>query len=271
MLDEIRKIGVFTVRNFRMLLTYKLAFSSSFLSIIFNFMYLVLFGSMFASSDISIPEHYNGDFISYILIGSIGWGFLWNIMSSTSTGIRVEMMMGTLESIMLTKTKMYTVMIAYTLFGCIFGLLSLIALTVIGIVFFDFTAFSSATVFTLLIFLLSAIMMMGFGMIFGGLTVWIKNIGETVPLIQNITTFFSNVYFPLSVLPIFCQKAARFNPFYYSIQGLRLSFDPSTDINILLNYVMILLVIAVVVNIIGLYTLHLGVKKAKKDGSLLFY
>jgi len=255
-----------------MLYTYKVAFSVSVMGVIFNFLYLVLFGSMFATTNIpSLPAAYNGDFISYILVGSIGWGFLWSIMSGTGSSLRNEMVMGTLESVLLTPTKMFTLMFSYALFGSFFGFLSMIALTLIGFVFFGFSVFANANIFTLIIFILSAAMMMGFGMIFGGLTIWLKKIGETIPLLQSIVTFFSGVYFPLAVLPAFLQPIAKYIPFYYSIQGLRLSMIPSTPIYELIYYVSIILILAVVVNIIGFYTLKRGLLKAKKDGSLAFY
>ncbi|PIV70461.1 MAG: hypothetical protein COS08_00155, partial [Euryarchaeota archaeon CG01_land_8_20_14_3_00_38_12] len=174
MVDEIRKVGVFIKRDFRILFTYRLAFSTAFLGIIFNLFYLVLFGSMFGSRELSALLPYGGDFISYILVGSIGWGFMWSIMGMTSSSLRSEMMMGTMESILLTSTKISTIMLAYTIFGCIFGLLSIGILISVGFLCFG-VSFGTATIHTFIIMFLSALLMMGFGMIFGGLTIWVKN------------------------------------------------------------------------------------------------
>ena len=271
MFNELRKIGVFVKRDFRMLFTYKLAFLMSFLSIIFNLLYMVLFGSMFGSSSLPALSQYGGDFISYIIIGSMGWGFLWSILNTTAFSLRTEMMMGTLESILLTPTKMYTMMIAYTLFGCFFGLVSLVIVLLIGLFAFGVDAFATANVFTLIIFILSLLMMMGFGMIFSGLTIWVKNIGETIPLFQGIALFFCGVYFPISVLPSYLQPVSRFISFYYSIEGLRQSLMVSNLTSELLGYMLILLILAVGFIAIGLFVLHKGLIKAKKDGSLAFY
>ncbi len=180
MMDEIRKIGVFIKRDFRILFTYRLAFSTAFLGIIFNLFYLVLFGSMFGSRELSALTPYGGDFISYILVGSIGWGFMWSIMGMTSSSLRSEMMMGTMESILLTSTKISTIMIAYTIFGAVFGLLSIGVLIGVGFLCFG-VSFGTATIYTFIIMFLSALLMMGFGMIFGGLTIWVKNIGQVAP------------------------------------------------------------------------------------------
>ena len=271
MFEELRKIPVFVARDFKILFAYKLAFSMAFFNIIFTLFYLILFGSMFGSVNVPYLNPYGGEFISFILIGSIGWSFLWSIMNTTSVSLSTEMMLGTLESILLTPTKIFTMIISYSIFGCFFGLLSIIIIMFVGVLLFGITVFATANVFTLMFFILSMIMMTGFGLIFSGLTIWLKNIGDTVPLLQNITMFFCGVYFPITVLPSFLQPVARFVPFYYSIEGLRKSLIPSTPISELLFYVIVLLFLSTTFMILGIIVLHKGLSKAKKDGSLMFY
>lgn len=272
MFEEIKKIPVFITRDFKILLTYKLAFSMSFFEIVFNLFYLVLFGSMFGEASLPyLPSAYGGDFISYILVGSIGWGFLWSIMNATSSSLSTEMMMGTLESILITSTKIRTIILSYALFGCFFGVITMGVLFAVGFGLFGITAFSNASVFTLIIFALSTIMMTGFGMIFGGLTIWLKNIGDTVPLLQNIVMFFCGVYFPIGVLPGYMQPVSKVMPFYYSIQGLRKSLIPSTPFSEMLNYILILSALSICFVVLGLFILKLGLNKAKKEGTLAHY
>jgi len=271
MLNEVRKIGVFIKRDFRVYFTYKLAVSMAFLSILFNFLYMVLFGSMFAAGAIPALDAYGGDFVSYILVGSVGWGLMWSVMSQTAESLRTEMELGTLESIIMTPTSIYTMIIAYTLFGSFFGMLSIVGLVLVGIGLFGINIFATASVFTLIIFILSLILMTGFGMILGGLTIWIKNIGQTAPLIQSVAMFFCGVYFPIAVLPESMQVVAKFVPFYWSIEGLRKSLIPETQTSELINITLILVVLSIIFVIIGAFALHRGLKKAKKDGSLAFY
>lgn len=271
MFDELRKVGVFVKRDFRVMFTYKLAFSMAFLTIIFNFFYMVLFGSMFKAGVIPVLDVYGGDFISYILVGSIGWGFMWSVMTGTGISLRTEMELGTLESILLTPTSIYTIIVAYTIFSAFFGILSILVLAIVGLGLFGISVFATASIFTFIIFLLSTAMMMGFGMILGGLTVWIKNIGETAALTQSIAMFFCGVYFPINVLPGPLQSVARFVPFYYSIEGLRKSLIPATPTSEIIGYILILLSLSIIFITLGAYTLYKGLIKAKKDGSLAFY
>ena len=271
MFDELRKIPVFLVRDFKIMFTYKLAFSMTFFSIIFTLFHLALFGSMFGLTDIPALENYGHNFISYILVGSIGWGFLWTIMAATSEGLTTEMMLGTLESILITPTKAYTLMISYALFGCFAGLITILILVIVGFFVFGISVLAGATIYTLIIFILSATMMMGFGLIFGGLTIWLKNIGDTVPFLQNLSMFFCGVYFPISVLPAFLQPISKFIPFYYSIEGMRASLNSSTPNSEILYYILTLLILSIIFILLGIFVIHRGLVKAKKDGSLAFY
>ena len=192
-------------------------------------------------------------------------------MSATATSLRNEMMMGTLESIFLTSTKISTIIIAYTIFGSIFGFLSVIILYLVGFFLFDIIVFSNANIFTLIIFILSIFLMMGFGMIFTGLALRFKNIGSAVPLFQSITMFFCGVYFPITVLPNYLQTVAKFVPFYYSIEGMRISLIPGTATSEILSYIVILIGATLFFALLGIFILYKGLTKAKKDGSLAFY
>jgi ABC-2 type transport system permease protein len=271
MLDEIRKIPAFVVRDFQLLFTYKLALSMELLNIVFNLFYFVLFGSLFASSSVPSLSEYGGNFISYLLVGSIGWGFLWSIMHATSTSLSLEMVMGPLESILITPTRLTTMIISYAVYGCFYGLITIAILMAVGFFLFGITVFGTASIYTIIIFALSIIMMTGFGMIFGGLTIWLKNIGQTIPLIQNIAMLFSAVYFPIVVLPGFLQPVAYFSPFYYSVEGLRKSLIPATQTSEITFYIIVLIFFTIASLVLGVFMLHRGLIKAKKDGSLAFY
>jgi len=269
--DEFKKMFIFIKRDISILFTYKLALTTMFFGSFFQLFYLVLFGGMFGQRELDILAQHGGDFISYILVGSIGWGFLWSVMGSTSKSIRSEMKKGTLESILLTDTKLITIMAAYTIFGSLLGLLGITTLILVGYFVLGVTAFQSVSIYTGIIFLLSILLMMGLGMIAAGLTFKYKRIGDFIPIIQNLAMFVSGVYFPLAVLPRFLQPVGRYQPFYYAMQGLRLSILPEVPVGTVQFYVGILAAWVIGSIIVGYYILLYELKKAKEDGSLAHY
>jgi ABC-type polysaccharide/polyol phosphate export permease len=60
-------------------------------------------------------------------------------------------------------------------------------------------------------------------------------------------------------------------PFYYSIEGLRKSLIPTTPTSEMVFFVIILLALSILFITLGVFVLHKGLVKAKKDGSLMFY
>lgn len=271
MLTQIKIIGALLKRDLRILITYKFAFTTMLFSIGISLFYLVLFGAMFGV-EIPVPiAEYGMDFVSYLLIGAVGWAFLWSVLNVTAQSTRNEMLMGTLEPLLLTKVKLPTLMIAYTIFGSLFGLASLSLLLLVGYFAFGVAAFAAANVFTLTIFILSALLVGAIGFIFAGVTFWVKNIGAGVPVLQNIAIFFSGVFFPITMLPEVLQPISKFVPFYYSIEGMRKSLLPTVSATEMVNYVGILLVFVVLFAALGLYILHRGLIKAKKGGTLAYY
>jgi ABC-2 type transport system permease protein len=269
MLDDLRKVPVFLRRDISILYSYKSALIMSIIGTVLNIFNFVLFGWMFKVTTIDTLTPYGGDFISYILVGSIGWAVLWNIGSATSSSLRGEMIAGSLESLLL-YTNVSTFVIASTIYGCFFGLISTTVILLVGFLAFGVTIFVTLNLYTIIVFVLSVLLMMGFGMIFGGLTLWIKNIGDAVPLVQSIVVFFSGVYFPISILPDFLQPVARYIPFYYVIEGLRKSLLPAPNAE-MIEYVVILLIFSIAFVLTGLYAMRRGLEKAKKDGTLAFF
>ncbi len=269
-LHEIKKTIYFVERDFRVLMSYRLAFIMMFSSIFFNLIYLVFFGSMFGDATPTVLKPYGGDYISYILVGSVGWGFMWSIAGATSTSLRNEMMLGTLESLVLTGTSITTVMISYMLFGALFGLISIALIIGVGIALLGVSALSGATLATAALFALSVVMMGGLGMVFGGLTMWVKNVGRAFPLFQNFSMIFAGVYFPLAVIPASIRWVAKVLPFYYVIEGIRLSLIPD-KMPLAWHYAVVTGVFSAVMISLGLISVRVGFDRARKEGTLTFY
>ena len=271
MTEELNKIYVFLKRDFSILSTYRLAFATGLFSMVFNILSLIMFGFIFGRTELPVLAPYGGNFISYLLVGSLGWGFLWTISSIVSMSLRSEMVMGTLESILVTPTSLFSMILAYSLFGCFFGLISMLGVVAVGFALFGAVPLLSSNIFTFIVFMLSIILMSGFGMMLAGLTMWLKNIGEITALVQNITMLLSGVYFPIEILPESIRGIAKFVPFYYPMTALRKSLSPAVGSYDFMVDMLILLLSSIAFVVVGIYVLQKGVKKARAQGSLSFF
>lgn len=269
MINELKKLYIFFERDVKILFSYKLALFFMIFNTVMTVVYLVLFGKMFGLKSLPILEPYGGNFISYILIGAIGWEFLISITSAGYSSITDEMQTGTIESILLTPTSIFTIVMAYIINGSLMGLLSISVLLAIGILLFNTPIYMN--IYGLLIMAISSVMMIGFSFIIAGLNIRFKNVGPVFAFFQSIAMVFSEVYFPLKVLPEFFQPVAYCIPFYYPIIGLRTTLMPHCPFSLFLKYFLIIGVLSIFFLILGNRILKLEFNKAKREGTLAYY
>ena len=266
----LRKLYVFVKRDFLMLFTYKFAMVFNYVQMIMNLFLFVLFAGMFGERMLVMLEPYGGDFIQYILVGSIGWGYLWSAMGAASGSIQQEMMRGTFEPIFLTPTSPFVIVIAYTIWGLIMGTFSLLIHLAIGFFVFN-VQLTGNVVLAIGLMGLSVLMMIGFGLMVAGLNVFLKQIGAMVSVVQSVSLFLCGVYFPLSVLPEIIQPLGKILPFYYSIMGLRLSLSETSSLSDIMPYIWIILVMAIISLSVGAFLFKQGLNRARKEGTLAYY
>lgn len=253
-----------------MMFTYKFAMVFNYVQMIMNLFLFVLFAGMFGERMLPVLDQFGGDFIQYILIGSIGWGYIWSAMGAASGSIQQEMMRGTFEPIFLTPTSPFVIVMAYTIWGLVMGTISMGIFLFLGIAVFN-VELSGSALMAIVLMGLSVLMMIGFGLMVAGLNVFLKQIGSFVSVIQAVSLFLCGVYFPLEVLPEIIRPLGRVLPFYYSIMGLRTALsDQATFSDIMLNF-WILLILAVISLTIGTFLFRKGLNRARKEGTLAYY
>jgi ABC-2 type transport system permease protein len=267
----LRKVYVFIKRDFLMMFTYKFAMVFNYAQMIMNLFLFVLFARMFGERMLTVLEPYGGgDYISYILIGSIGWGYIWSAMGAASGSIQQEMMRGTFEPIFLTPTSPFVIVLAYTIWGLFMGTISMIIFLFLGLAVFH-VELTGNGLLAVLLMLLSVAMMVGFGLIVAGLNIFLKQIGSVVSVVQGVSLFLCGVYFPIEVLPEIFQPLAKVLPFYYSITGLRMALSEQASLQSVMQYIWILSVLTVIALVLGTYFFRKGLNRARREGTLAYY
>lgn len=266
----LRDILIFIKASFQMLSTYKFAMFSNYASMLMNLFVFVLFVGMFGSRTVESLELFGGDPIAYIIIGSIGWGYLWTVSISIISSITDEIATGTFESIFLTPASPYAMMIAHIIFGLIVTTVPMTTLLTIGLVFLDIKILGNYLI-AFFILCLSILMMIGFGLIIAGLNIVLKQIGPVISAIQSISVFFCEVYVPVSVLPELLQPISKVIPFYYLMMSWRIALSPNANFEMLWQHAVIVGALGIASIASGIYTFEKGLDRARKEGTLAYY
>lgn len=266
----LRQVRAFILRDFQMLSTYRFAMFTNYLQMLMNLLVFIMIARLFGSRLAESLEPYGGDFISYIIVGSIGWGYLWSTINSASSAISNEISMGTFEVIFLTPVSPLMIAATYTVMGLIVGTLPMIILLIIGFLGFDIRVYGNHMLAFLVLFV-SVVMMAGLGLIFAGLRIFMKRIGASIAILQSASLFFCGVYFPTSVLPDYLQPVAKVFPFYYSMHGMRMALSPTPDVDSVCRSLMVLVALSVISVSLGVYSLRKGLERARNEGTLAYY
>jgi len=200
-------------------------------------------------------------FFSYIGVG----------LGSFSSRIQSEQMQGTLEAILLTPTKIPTILFSLALWNLIFATLDILIYIALGAWVFKID-FSSANFFSaLVVLILTIISFSSLGILSASFTLVFKRGNPVSWIINNLEGLIGGVYFPVTVLPIWLQCVAKFFPITYAIRAIELAVYRGYSLIQLGRESAFLFFFASILLPFSLYVFKFAVRKAKLDGSLAQY
>jgi len=166
-----------------------------------------------------LGAYYNTNNEETRLLMLLGFAF-WQL-SSTALGvcanvISIEAGTGTLEIKLLGKIPVTFLLFARLLAGILFGIVSLFFVVLLAILF-KWLPLNELFLFfrSMLIYVPSLLGMFGIGLLFGGITLKEKNIGQFLLMVQTGLLFISNIFsvndsFLLNIIPyLFGTKISR--------------------------------------------------------------
>jgi ABC-2 type transport system permease protein len=181
--------------------------------------------------------------------------------------------MGTLEALLATPNRISFIIVSSSLWNFIWASISVLVYLGLGSLFFDFEyRLNLSSLFSgFLILILSIVIFSSIGIISAGFVIIFKRGIPFTWAIGMTSGLLGGVYYPIEVMPQFLRLASNFIPLRYSLGALRkillagLSFrEVYPEILTLLLFVLVLLPLA-------LFFFNFAVRKAKMDGSLVFY
>jgi len=268
MIDTLRKVWAFIKKEFLTELSYKYSFFSG---ILFTFVALLIYFAMADVFKVAIIKDlipYGGDYVAFVITG----GILWQIVSlglySISTDFTVEMFTGTLETIYLSRTNILLVLVGVSLFSLFTNIVVISLTLLLAVVIFGIKIHFGNIMLAFLILILTYLSMLGLGMIFAGITIITKSLGQIISIFTLLISFLSGVILPVSLLPGFMQTISRFIPLTYALDALRSVLLMGAGLEQIQGSLLPLLLISIILIPIGYKTFFFCLGIAKKQGSL---
>src|SRR3989304_8655748 len=117
----IRKAFAFIKRDFLIETSYRFSFSMEIFGIITTLLTYYFIGRLFEGRIVSHLAPYGGDYFSYVLLGLTLSNYIGTSLSGIMGQINSEQSMGTLESLFVTPTKIWHLLLSMSLWGFIYN------------------------------------------------------------------------------------------------------------------------------------------------------
>jgi ABC-2 type transport system permease protein len=266
-----RKPLAFLKRDFLINSSYKASFLFQFGTIIFSVLTFFFISKLFGEKASKYLINYGGEYFPFVLIGIAFHGYLSTAMTSFTNAIQQEQQLGTLEAIILSPTKISTVLISGSLWNFLFTSFNILVYLLLGILFFNFPIDKINIPAVIIILILTIISFSSFGIISASFILVLKRGDPVNWLFSGISRFLGGVYFPIAILPLWAQKISYLLPITYSLHGTRMAMLMGHSIKDIGRDIFALILFSIIFLPFSIFCFKFALKKAKKDGSLIYY
>lgn len=265
-----RKIFAFIKRDFLIETSYRFAFFLNIFSIFFMTLTFFFIARLFGEEASKYLTQYGGEYFPFVLIGLAFSTYLSTGLSGLSSSLRREQMMGTLEAVLLTPTRISTIIFSLSLFNFLMASVNIVIYLILGI----FLGISINLVHffpVVVILILTIISFSSLGIMSAGFIIIFKRGDPINWLFSTVSFLLGGVYYPISILPPALQKLARLLPITHSLEGIRIALLTDSPLSSLLPSIFALLIFSAVLLPSSILLFRYAIKRAKIDGSLVQY
>ena len=267
----LRKIFAILKKDFLIEVSYKLAFVFNIFSVVATLFTYFFIDRLFGHRMTPHLEAFGVNYFSYVLVSMAFFSYIGVGMGSFSSRIRMEQIQGTLESLLLSPTKISTILLGMSFWNLIFATVNVFIYISLGRFLFKLDFSHINILSTIVILILTIISFSGLGIISASFILVFKRGNPIGWVISTLEGLLGGVYFPVSVMPDFLQLAAKFLPITYAIRGIELAVYKGLSPSQLSQEIAFLFLFSCFLIPLSLASFTFALRKARKQGSLLQY
>lgn len=266
-----RTLWGFLRRDAHIHTSYKLGFAIELLSVFMSSSTFYFVAKLFGAASMPILRNYGGDYFSFVLIGIAFSSYQSVGLNSFAQSLRQEQYLNTLEPIFLTPVTVPQFLIGSGLWDFLYATLEVGLYLLLGGLVFGLRLPAARPVEAVVVLLLTIAAFMGLGVIAAAFIMRYKRGNPITWLVTSASELLGGVYFPLTVLPGWMQKVAKFVPMSHALSGLRKSLLSGAGWRDILPELTALSLFIVILWPIGFLAFRLALKSARDEGSLGHY
>jgi ABC-2 type transport system permease protein len=199
------------------------------------------------------------------------FGYVGVGMGSFSERIRAEQVQGTLEAVLLTPTRISTILFSLTLWNLILATVDMLIYIGLAVFVFKINFANINLLSTFVIFVLTILSFSALGIISASFIMVFKRGNPFGWVVASLEGLIGGVYFPITILPAWLQFLAKFFPITYAIRAVQLAVYKGYALSQLWKEVAFLLLFSALLLPLSLISFKYSVRKARRDGTLAQY
>jgi ABC-2 type transport system permease protein len=265
------KVWAFVTRDFRLQVSYRLAFLLQSFGILFTVASFYFVALLFGEAAAPHLQEYGGDYFAFVLVGIAFVRYQGVAMSTFAATIRRGQMMGTLEAMLVTPTRLSTVLVSSSLWNFAFTSVQVLVYLLLGAFLFGADLGQTNLVAAMVIQVLTILAFSGIGILSASFTMVFKRGDPINFLFSSVSTLLGGVLYPVTVLPGWLQPVSHLIPLTYSLRAMRRAILTGDSLSALSPDVLALCLFAAVLLPMSFVAFGYAVKRAKIEGSLTQY
>jgi len=167
----------------------------------------------------------SGSINGFIAIGSNIWMLMLTILWDFSTYLRDEQMTGTLESLLMSPAKRYSIIVGRASFSILFNVIISFLATIISLLIFARDMLFEIGLLPLFLLLVLTVIgclpMIGLSYFIGALVLKFKEVYSLINLLQWFFGLIMGVYVPITSLPLLVRVFSIIFPATWSVSDIR--------------------------------------------------
>ncbi|HEX9371283.1 MAG TPA: ABC transporter permease [Roseiflexaceae bacterium] len=270
MLARLRVPWAFVVRDFRIEVSYKAGFVFRIAAPLVNVAIYYFIARVFGSVAAPYLQLYGGNYFAFVVIGVAFADYLGLGISAIGNSIRDGQVTGTLELMLLSPTRLTTVLLSSTLWSYLFASLTVAVYLTAGITL-GMRLDSANVPFALLSLIISVVSFNALGLFAASLIILMKRGDPLGWAIRVTSAVLGGVFYPMNVLPGWLRALAQALPLTHALELMRRSLLNGEGWAELQGEMLTLIGLTALLLPLGLLACALAVRVARMDGSLSHY
>jgi ABC-2 type transport system permease protein len=260
----------FFLRDMRLAISYKVGFASEIIGAVVGVILFFFLSEFFGPALAPSLAQYGGDYFPFVIVGIAFTSYLAVGLNGISGKIRDGQLMGTLELMLISPTRLPVTLLSSTLWGhamATFG----VGTYIVGALLLGIDLRGANVGPALLALGIAVIGFNAIGLLAAAIVIVFKQGSPVSWLVSTASVLLAGVLYPATVLPEALQRLSQLLPLTHALEIVRRSLLLGEGFETLGPQFGGLLLLTAIYLPLGILACHLAVRIAQRDGSLSTY